>query len=114
MYGDGWASRDYTYVGDIVDGVARSLERAISLETPEYEIINLGGSETTQLKDLITGIGEALGLAPETERLPCPAKGGRSAASAQGPERTFADIAKGGGCWATTRRRPSRRGFRRS
>ena len=56
MYGDGTTSRDYTFVGDIVDGIVASLHRAHALEAPEYEIINLGGSETTQLRDLIDGI----------------------------------------------------------
>jgi len=70
MYGDGTTSRDYTFVDDIVDGVVRSLQRAHALETPEYEIINLGGSETTQLRDLIVGIGDAVGIEPEIQRLP--------------------------------------------
>ncbi len=70
MYGDGTSRRDYTYVEDIVDGVVRSLHRAKGLEVPEYEIINLGGSETTQLKDLISGIAEAMNIEPEIKQLP--------------------------------------------
>ena len=85
MYGDGTTSRDYTYVDDITGGVAASLERATTREVPEYEIINLGGSETTQLRDLIAGIGEALGIEPQIERLP------RQPGDV---DRTYADIAK--------------------
>ena len=85
MYGDGTSSRDYTYVDDIVDGVTSSLHRAHTLETPEYEIINLGGSETTKLRDLIVGIGDALGMEPEIKQLPRPAGD---------VERTYADISK--------------------
>ncbi|WP_259227209.1 NAD-dependent epimerase/dehydratase family protein [Salinibacter ruber] len=70
MYGDGTSRRDYTYVADIVDGIVRSLRRAKGLDAPEYEIINLGGSETTQLKDLISGIAEAMEITPEIEQLP--------------------------------------------
>ena len=70
MYGDGTSRRDYTFVDDIGDGVVRSLNRAKGLEKPEYEIINLGGSETTQLKDLISGIAEAMGITPEIEQRP--------------------------------------------
>jgi len=70
MYGDGTSRRDYTYVNDIVDGIVRSLHRAKSLDEPEYEIINLGGSETTQLKDLISGIADAMGIPPEIKQLP--------------------------------------------
>ena len=87
MYGDGTSSRDYTYVEDIVDGVAKSLRRATSRDDPEYEIINLGGSETTQLKDLISGIASAMGIPPEVKQLP---------EQPGDVERTCADILKAG------------------
>ncbi len=87
MYGDGTSSRDYTYVTDIVDGIIRSLRRAKGLDNPEYEIINLGGSETTQLKDLISGIAEAMDSTPEVEQLP---------ARPGDVKRTYADISKAG------------------
>jgi len=38
--------------------------------TPEKEIINLGGSETTQLEDLISGVAEAMEITPEIEQRP--------------------------------------------
>jgi nucleoside-diphosphate-sugar epimerase len=85
MYGDGSSSRDYTYVEDIVDGIVQSLGRAHRCENPEYEIINLGGSETTKLKELITGIGEAMGIEPEIKQLP-PQPGD--------VKRTYADTSK--------------------
>ena len=85
MYGDGTSRRDYTYVEDIVDGIVRSLHRAKSLDDPEYEIINLGGSETTQLKDLISGIADAMGITPEIKQLP---------EQPGDVERTYADISK--------------------
>lgn len=85
MYGDGTSRRDYTYVADIVDGIVRSLRRAKNRDAPEYEIINLGGSETTQLKDLIAGIGEAMGISPEIKQLPT---------QPGDVERTYADISK--------------------
>jgi nucleoside-diphosphate-sugar epimerase len=85
MYGDGSSSRDYTYVEDIVDGVVRSLNRARRRENPEYEIINLGGSETTQLKDLIAGIGEAMDIEPDIKQLPT---------QPGDVKRTYADISK--------------------
>ena len=87
MYGDGTSSRDYTYVADIVDGIVRSLRRAKALDAPEYEIINLGGSETTQLKDLISGIAEAMDITPEIEQLP---------EQPGDVKRTYADISKAG------------------
>lgn len=85
MYGDGTSSRDYTYVTDIVDGICRSLQRAKGLDESEYEIMNLGGSETTQLKDLISGIADAMGITPEIEQLP---------EQPGDAKRTYADISK--------------------
>ncbi len=85
MYGDGTSSRDYTYVADIVEGITKSLHRAKGLNEPEYEIINLGGSETTQLKDLISGIAEAMDRTPEIKRLP---------EQPGDVKRTYADISK--------------------
>jgi len=70
MYGDGTSRRDYTFVDDIVDGILKSLHRAKNMDDPEYEIINLGGSETTQLKDLISGIAEAMEITPEIKQRP--------------------------------------------
>ncbi len=55
-FGDGSAQRDYTYVSDIVTGVERALERAEG-----YEIINIGGAQTTPLGQLISLIEELLG-----------------------------------------------------
>ena len=85
MYGDGTSRRDYTYVADIVDGIVRSLRRAKGLDAPEYEIINLGGSETTQLKDLISGIAAAMDITPEIKQLPT---------QPGDVKRTYADISK--------------------
>ena len=87
MYGDGTSSRDYTYVEDVVDGVVKSLRRATSRDEPEYEIINLGGSKTTELRDLISGIAGAMGISPEIEQLP---------EQPGDVERTCADISKAG------------------
>ncbi|MFB6231473.1 MAG: GDP-mannose 4,6-dehydratase [Salinibacter sp.] len=85
MYGDGTSSRDYTYVNDIIDGIVQSLHRAHALDQEEYEIINLGGSETTELLDLIHGIGDALGIEPMIEQQPMPPGD---------VKRTYADISK--------------------
>ncbi|HET6277701.1 MAG TPA: GDP-mannose 4,6-dehydratase [Candidatus Polarisedimenticolia bacterium] len=55
-FGDGTSRRDYTFVTDIVSGVKRAIERVQG-----YEIINLGGSRTTTLNDLIGKLEERLG-----------------------------------------------------
>ncbi len=56
QFGDGSTQRDYTYVTDIVDGVVRSIERVQG-----FEIINLGGSQTTRLRELIALLQTNLG-----------------------------------------------------
>lgn len=48
IYGDGGSQRDYTYVDDIVQGVMAAIDCACG-----FEIVNLGGSKTTTLLDLI-------------------------------------------------------------
>ena len=60
VYGDGKALRDFTYVGDIVDGIIRSIHRPF-----DYEIINIGGSRTVEVSYLIEVIEASLGKKPE-------------------------------------------------
>jgi UDP-glucuronate 4-epimerase len=47
-FGDGSTRRDYTYITDIINGLLRAIERVQG-----FEIINLGGSQTTRLDELI-------------------------------------------------------------
>jgi UDP-glucuronate 4-epimerase len=65
MFGDGSTRRDYTFVADIVDGVARAVEHCRT-----HHLYNLGNSEPIALREMITAIGEALGKEPIIERLP--------------------------------------------
>jgi len=48
IYGDGYSSRDYTYIDDIISGILSSLE-----QIDGFEVINLGNSNTVKLIDLI-------------------------------------------------------------
>ncbi len=64
MFGDGSSRRDYTFIDDIVDGVVAALDRA-----PDFEILNLGGAETTSLADLIRWLAEELGVEPKIQTL---------------------------------------------
>jgi UDP-glucuronate 4-epimerase len=81
MYGDGSTSRDYTYVGDIVEGVLSAIHYKSSL----FEIINLGNNHAVSLKELVAHVEEVVG---------------KKAAVNQQPEQagdvpvTFADISK--------------------
>ncbi|QDV37878.1 GDP-mannose 4,6-dehydratase [Tautonia plasticadhaerens] len=65
MFGDGTTRRDYTYVGDIVDGVSRALDRCSS-----YHLYNLGHSEPIALREMIAALGRALGKEPVVDRQP--------------------------------------------
>ena len=65
LYGDGSTRRDYTYVDDIVDGIVAALDLA-----PGFEILNLGGAETTALRDLVQMIAAALAVEPRIDYLP--------------------------------------------
>ena len=65
MYGTGGSRRDYTYIDDIIDGVVAALDLA-----PGFEILNLGGAETTRLADLIEWIAAELAVEPRIEYLP--------------------------------------------
>lgn len=65
VYGDGTARRDFTYIDDIAQGVLSALDRPFP-----YEVINLGESETIEIKDLIHLIEQALGKKAALEFLP--------------------------------------------
>lgn len=56
VFGHGKMQRDFTYVGDIADGVLASLDR-----NDAYEIYNLGAGKTEELMDFIDKIEEVCG-----------------------------------------------------
>jgi len=65
LYGDGSSQRDYTYITDIIDGIISALDRKF-----DFEIINLGDSETTELRYLVSLIEENLGKKAKVRELP--------------------------------------------
>jgi UDP-glucuronate 4-epimerase len=65
LYGDGSTRRDYTYVDDIVDGLVAVVDLS-----PGFEILNLGGAETTALKDLVHWLAAELDVEPRIDYLP--------------------------------------------
>jgi UDP-glucuronate 4-epimerase len=65
LYGTGRTRRDYTYIDDIVDGVVAALDLA-----PAFEILNLGGSQTIALIDLVHALAAELGVEARLEMLP--------------------------------------------
>src|SRR6202165_4105218 len=66
QFGDGTTRRDYTYIDDIIQGVMAALD----YKGPNFDIFNLGESETIQLKDLIAAIEDAIGKKAKINQMP--------------------------------------------
>ncbi|MBI5501130.1 MAG: GDP-mannose 4,6-dehydratase [Deltaproteobacteria bacterium] len=82
IYGSTAASRDMTYIDDIVDGVVAAVLRPVT-----DEILNLGDAEPVTLERLIGTIERAVGRA--ARRIELPAQPGDV-------EATFADVRRAG------------------
>jgi UDP-glucuronate 4-epimerase len=86
IFGDGTSSRDYTYVDDIVSGFLAAGRWATD-HPGGYEVVNLGGSRTVTLDELVRTISEEMGIQPRIDRLPMQ----------QGDvRRTYADLTRAG------------------
>src|ERR1051325_974227 len=81
VFGDGTTRRDYTYIDDIIAGV----RAAIDYDQSNYEIINLGESQTVELRQLISLLEKELDTHAIIERQP-PQPGD--------VPQTFADVSK--------------------
>jgi UDP-glucuronate 4-epimerase len=65
IYGSGNSRRDYTYVEDIVSGILAAIEL-----NPEFEIINLGESQTVTLMEVVKQLESALTIKASIRFLP--------------------------------------------
>ena len=65
QYGDGNTSRDYTYIGDIVDGVVRAVDRPLG-----NQVFNLGNGNPFLLSKFIRIVEKAVGRPAVIELLP--------------------------------------------
>lgn len=65
LYGNGKTVRDYTYIGDIVDGIEATLSY-----NKNYDIINLGGGSPVSLIQMVRTIEKVLCKKAEIEYLP--------------------------------------------
>lgn len=65
MFGDGTMRRDYTWIGDILDGLVAAVDRCEG-----YEIINLGSEHPIGLTEMIETLAAALGTEPIINHLP--------------------------------------------
>lgn len=69
MYGDGTTARDYTYVGDIVDGLIKSF-MYLQEHGRIYEILNIGNSHPVPLRQLIDQIAAAMNTEAIVRQVP--------------------------------------------
>ncbi len=98
-FGDGSTARDYTYIDDIVVGVLAALDG-----DAEFEIVNLGGSRTTTLAELIELIARELKVPARVEELPL---------QPGDVPITWADVAKAKQLWGWEPRVPIQEGIHR-
>ncbi|MFN7959911.1 MAG: GDP-mannose 4,6-dehydratase [Thermoanaerobaculia bacterium] len=99
LYGDGSSRRDYTYIDDIVDGIVASLDLA-----PGFEIVNLGGAETTSLAELVAILAAELAVTPSIQYLPM---------QPGDVPITYADVGKAASLLGYSPKVPIREGLRR-
>lgn len=65
VFGDGSTLRDYTFVGDIVDGIVRAIDRCTGLH-----LYNLGNATPVRLGEMIATLAAALGRPAQLQHLP--------------------------------------------
>jgi len=99
VYGAGDSRRDYTYVEDVLDGIEAALALA-----PGFEILNLGGADTTALADLVRWIAAELAVEPRIEYL---------ADQPGDVPITYADVSKAARLLGYSPKVPIREGLRR-
>ena len=66
VFGDGTTRRDYTYIDDIISGVMAS----IAYDKSDYEVFNLGESQTVELRELIALLEKSLDCHAIIDRQP--------------------------------------------
>ena len=69
VFGDGRTARDYTFVLDTVDGIARGVAYLLA-HHGVCETLNLGNHQPVALLALIQAVGEAVGVTPRLEFRP--------------------------------------------
>lgn len=85
FYGTGNTRRDYTFIGDIVDGVTKALFWNASQNPGNYAIFNLGESHTISLAEMVACLEKVTKRKASLKRLP---------AQPGDVEITYADVTK--------------------
>lgn len=65
MFGDGSSIRDYTFIGDIVQGIVAAVHKPLG-----YQVLNLGNKNPIRLDALIQKISSAVGKKAIIKQLP--------------------------------------------
>ncbi|MEB2345976.1 MAG: GDP-mannose 4,6-dehydratase [Deltaproteobacteria bacterium] len=65
VFGDGSATRDFTYVDDLVEALVRATDSELG-----FEILNFGAGRTVRLLDVVAALERTLGRKAEIEWLP--------------------------------------------
>lgn len=61
VYNNGDMYRDFTFVGDIVDGILAIVKKVVTQEGSDYKIYNIGRGKPIKLSDYIEELENALG-----------------------------------------------------
>ncbi|KKM07117.1 hypothetical protein LCGC14_1737160, partial [marine sediment metagenome] len=69
VFNHGKMQRDFTYVDDIVEGVARIIEKPVT-DRKLYDIYNIGNNNSVQLSEFIESIEKHIGKKAKKEMLP--------------------------------------------
>jgi UDP-glucuronate 4-epimerase len=62
IYGDGSALRDFTYVGDVADGLLRAVDTSLG-----YAILNLGAGRAISVLEMVAQLERTLGVKAEKQ-----------------------------------------------
>jgi UDP-glucuronate 4-epimerase len=100
MFGDGSTRRDYTFVGDIVQGIIGAMHYSGS----PYEVVNLGNNQTVSLSEMIRTLEEVFGAEARIRRLP---------EQPGDVPQTYADVSKAAALFGYQPRTPFREGVER-
>ena len=70
VFGHGALQRDFTYIDDIVEGVARIALAAAPADAPRHEIFNIGNPRPVTVLEFIETLAAQLGVEPALQMLP--------------------------------------------
>lgn len=70
VFNEGNLSRDFTYIDDIIHGVAQIIKTDALVDQSNYQLYNIGNSQPVQLSDFINEIESATGKSAEKKMMP--------------------------------------------